>query len=354
MATSATVAQTIFTTQQVIDRAYQRAKIPSEGISGEQVTTAVQNLWLILQKLASQGVPVWRIVTQLLPLYQGQIALSTEPGTIEVLKVNLRTAQRLLGTYSSSDGTADLDAAFDGDINTSCALVANSDLTISFDSDQTITTIGLLPGTAGTWNFVYEISQDGVVWFTVDTFTAEAVLARVWLWNDYQITRWPYYSYARLRATGGTALDVAEFFVGNTPSAIPMSPLNKDDWFALPNKSFQGRPVQFWQDMRRDYPILNLWPVPDEAANFKVVEAQTHMMIEDVGTLTQTLDIPNRWYNAIIWTLAEAVADEMPDYKGDINRLATKAREEMRDAWAGVTPKGPMNLMANITGYTSG
>lgn len=355
MATSGTVSQTIFTTRQVIDRAMQRAKIPAEAVSGEQIDIAGQNLWLLLMELASQGVPVWKIQTQLLPLYQGQGSLPTLTGTLEILNVNLRTMQRLGGTYSNDQvaGTAAL--AGDGDIATACTQVLpNGSITLDMGGDFTITTIGLLPNVAGVWNFVYEISQDGTTWFTVDTFTLKAVQARVWIWNDYEITRWPYYQFARVRATAGTILDVAEFFVANTPNSIPMAPLNKDDWFNLPNKTFQGRPVQYWQDMVLNTPVLRLWPVPDAAANFQLVEGQSHQEIQDVGSMTQQLDIPKRWFNPIVWSLAKAMADDTIDYKGDISYLKTERDSAMRAAWGGVTPKGPIYIQPNISRYTRG
>lgn len=357
MATSGTVGQTVFTTQEVIDHAYRRTKIPPELIGGEQIDSALRLLWTFLQGLASKGAPVWKIQTVLLPLYQGQGVVPTPVGTIEVLKANLRTLQRLSGIYSTDQG-GDPDLAFDSDPQTACTQVApNGSIEIDLGSANTITTIGLLPNATGSWNFVYEISQDGVSWENVATFTAQAVVTRQWLWNDYAITRFPSYQYARIRATTGTMLDVAEFVVANTPSAIPMGPLNKDDWFNLPNKAFQGRPVNHWQNMVLGAPVLNIWPVPDFAANFYQIEAQIHQAIQDVGTMAQQLEIPDRWFEAVVWSLAEMVADDNPDYKGGLEgvaRLERKAKEALNIAWGGIQPKGPIYLQPNISGYTRG
>lgn len=354
MATSGTVDQTVFKTRAVIDHAHRRAKLPAAAISGELIEIGLSNLWLILQEMSSKGVPVWKIETHILPLYQGEPEVELPEGTVEVLNANLRILQRLTGVYDSGgDGFPDL--AFDGDLETSCTQVApNGSIQIDFGTDNTVTTFGLLPTVSGTWNFVYEVSVDGVTWETISTFTDQVVVARQWLWTDVQITRWPAYQFARIRATGGTVLDVIEWYVANTPQAIPMSPMNKDDYFNLPNKSFQGRPVQFWQDVRVDNPVLLSWPVPNFAANFWQVEAQVHRMIQDVGTMAQELDIPKRWYDAIVWALAVRQADEMPDYKGDINRLELKAQEAMRTAWGGITPKGPQYIQPNISYYTRG
>lgn len=352
MATSQTVGQTRFTTRQVIDHAHRRAKVPVQLISGEDLDFALDNLWLWLMEQASKGVPVWKIQTQLLPLYQGQPIVPTEVGTVEVLNANLRTGQRLTGTYTSSAGGTPANA-FDGDLQTAFTQVApNGNLVVDFDTGITITTIGLLPNATGTWNFTYQISEDGVTWSDVDVFTAQAVVEREWLWFDYQITEFSSYQFFRIVASGGTTLDIVELYIANLPSAIPMAPLNKDDYFDLPNKSFQGRPVQFWQDLKRDKPQLALWPVPDFASNFKLVEAQCHMQIMDVGTLVQELELPPRWFQAACWCLAEYVVNEHPQAKGDPEWIATQARNALALAWGGISAKGPLYLQPNISPYT--
>jgi hypothetical protein len=353
------VGQTVFTTQQVIDHAYRRMRMVAELVSGEKIETALENIWLILQVLSSKGVPVWRIETQVLPLYQGRGGVSPLVGTVEVLNANLRILQRLLGVYTSDQG-GDPTLAFDGDLQTACTQIGpNGSILLDLQNDQIIMSFGLLPNATGVWNFAYEVSLDNVTWETVYTATAQAVVARQWLWQDVEITRWPDYRYARIRAFSGTVLDVIEWFVGNNPSAIPMAPLNKDDWFNLPNKSFQGRPVQFWQDMDRDNPVLNVWPVPNEAANFYQVEAQVHRMVQDVGTvedgaLTLTLDLPARWMDWMIDELAVKQAREDADFKGDIKDLKEDARLSLAIAQGGIVNKGPIYIQPNIAPYTRG
>lgn len=354
MATSGVVGTTVFTTQQVIDHAHRRMRLVPELISGEKLETALENLWLILQVLSSKGIPIWRIETQILPFYQGQVGVYPLIGSVEVLSVNTRILQRLTGLYSTDQGGSP-ELAFDGDLETAFTQVAvNGSLTVDFQNAMTITTFGLLPAVSGVWDFVYEVSMDGVTWETVLTYTDQAVVARHWQWVDVQITRWPSYQFARLRATGGTTLDLLEWFIGNNPQAIPMAPLNKDDWFNLPNKSFQGRPVQFWQDMQRDNPVLRVWPVPDFAANFYQCEAQVHRMIEDVGEMSMQLDLPARWYDWVVDELAVKQAREDPDYKGDIKELQAFAAESLKTAQGGITAKGPMRLQPNISVYTRG
>jgi hypothetical protein len=354
VATSGTVGTTIFTTQQVIDHAYRRMKMAAELVSGEKIETALENLWLILQTLSSKGIPIWRIETQILPFYQGQIGVNPLIGTVEVLNANTRILQRLTGTYATDQG-GDPDLAFDGDLETACTQTApDGSITVDFGDATTIMCFGLMPNASGLWDFVYEVSEDGVTWETVSTYTDQAMVARRWQWVDVQITRWPSYQYARLRATGGTTLDVTEWFIGNNPQAIPMAPINKDDYFNLPNKSFQGRPVQFWQEMARDNPVLKVWPVPNAAATFYQCEAQCHRMIEDVGEMSMQLDLPARWYDWVVDELAVKQGREDPDFKGDVRELQAFAAESLKTAQGGITNKGPIYIQPNISPYTRG
>lgn len=352
MATSGTIAQTRFTTRKVIDHAHRRAKVPVQLISGEDIDFANDNLWLWLQEQASKGVPIWKIETQLLPLYQGQAEVPTEDGTVEVLNANLRSGQRLTGTYTSSAGGTPANA-FDGDLQTAFTQVsANGNLVVDFGTGITLTTVGILPNATGTWNFTLQVSTDNTTWTTVATFASQAVVRRVWQWFDYSITEFSSYQYFRIVASGGTTLNLIELYIANLPSAIPMAPLNKDDYFDLPNKSFQGRPVQFWQNMERSKPKLLLWPVPDFGSNFKLIEAQAHMQLQDVGTMSQELELPNRWYQAAVWSLAKYVVAEHQDAKADPDYVKDEAEKALALAWGGISAKGPLYLQANISPYT--
>lgn len=353
MATSGTY-NTVYSNQQLIDNAHRHAKVAAELVTGEKIDIALDIMYVILQEMASMGVPVWKIEKQLIPLYQAQSQISPLPGSIRVLDVNLRTMQRLTGTPNVNLGNTGVAAsAFDGNLQTACTeSIAAGTLEVNFTTSVIITTIGLLPNVTGTWDFAYEISLDAITWVNVATFTAQAVVARQWLWNDYSITRYPFYQYARIRALNTTALDIIELYFSGTSSAIPMVPMNKDEYFYLPNKTFQGRPVQFWQDLTRDIPVLNLWPVPNADCNFQLAEMLTHKTIQDVGTLTQTLDIPARAMRAVEWALAEDIVANDPDSKADLAYVQGKARGALMLAMNGLRPQGSTRFNLNISGYT--
>ncbi len=105
MATSGTVSTTQFTTRQVIDHAYRRCRLGAQQITSEMIDIANDQLYLVLSNLANRGVQLWCIERTVMPLYEGQGAVTLPLGTVDVLNTNLRTLQQALGTESSTATT---------------------------------------------------------------------------------------------------------------------------------------------------------------------------------------------------------------------------------------------------------
>ena len=89
MAVSGTVSTTVFKTRKVIDHAYRRCRILPQSITSEMIETATDNLYLQLSSLGSQGVPLWCIEREILPLYVGQAVVTPSLGTMDILNANL-------------------------------------------------------------------------------------------------------------------------------------------------------------------------------------------------------------------------------------------------------------------------
>jgi hypothetical protein len=360
VATSGSVSQTVFTTRKVIDHAFRRCKLPAQAITVEMIDVARDLLFLQLSELQNKGLPLWRIEKQILGIYQGSNAFDLDVGTVDVLNANLRTLQRILGEPSSSEGDAAL--AFDGDPYTACTQIApGGTITVEYAGPTPLSNFGILPNANGTWNFRIQTSADGVTWFDVYVNAAYAALKGRWLWidrdqliNTEESASLNDILFCRIQATAPTVLDVAEFVTANTPNEIPLARINRDDWVNLPDKVFQGRPVQFWLDRQRDRQVMRIWPAADDASDFRQIVAWCQMYVQDVGTLTQTLDIPQRWYNAIVFDLAWRVAMETPDVKTElVPLLKAQADEAMRAAWNEEVDASPIYLRPNFSAYTA-
>ncbi len=359
MAVSGTISQTTFTTRQVVDHAFRRCRIPVQLITSEHLQIAGDVLYLLMSDLVNRGIPLWCIEKQLLALYESSTEVTCPQGTVDVLNLNIRQLQRLSGTASSSSGTAA--NAFDGDLETACTLVATlGNITLEFDSETNVSNFGILPNATGTWNFVVETSLDGSSYTAIYTATDYAAEEGVWLWfdaydaaNALEGAALDGVSFVRLRASGSTVLDVTEFVVANTPSEIPMARINRDDYQSLPNKAMQGRPVQYWLDIQRDAPVIRLWPAVQLPFTFYQLVLTRKRYLMDVGTLTQTLDIPQRWYDAIVWALASKLCFEIQEIDANLIPAIQQASDRaLMSAWTGEEDSSPVFLRVNLSPYT--
>lgn len=350
MATSGTVSTTIFQTQKLIDHAFRRCKLNPQQITPEYIETAQDLLFLFLSTLASKGIALWCIEKVILPMYEAVQTVPCPVGTVDVLNCNFRTSNRLTGTASASEGTAD--NAFDGDIDTSCVQTTPAGyIQLALDTGTQAPICGFLPDASGTWNFEFQASDDGVTWTTLYANTALAVVDGQWFWVDIEGVL--AYSFYRLQAIDTTVLKVRELYFATLPQEIPIPKVNRDDYSNLPNKFFQSRPTEFWYDKKRAQPLMTLWPAPSYQYTFAQIVAYTQRYVQDVGSLTQEVEVPQRWYRAIMLQLASDLASEItevpPEAKAEI---VMDLRLALDEAWDSEADSSPSYILPNISCYT--
>jgi hypothetical protein len=257
------------------------------------------------------------------------------------------------GSYTSSAGGT-IANAYDGDTDTICTQTStNGNITVNYGTSNPIYigSIGLLPASTGNWSIIYEWSEDGVTWGTLVDLGTVAVVNNEWIWTDIVAGQTvPYY---RCRAYNGTTLSVRELYFGNNSLEVQMSSLNRDDYTNLPNKDFTAnQPYQYWYNRQIPNPQIYIWPVPSTA--FVQMVCWYSRQIEDVGALTDELEIPQRWYEAVQMMLAHKMSLELPqvamDRIGYLEKMAEKhlyiAEQEERD-------RSPIYWAPNISVYTA-
>ncbi len=355
MPTTGTVGSTIFLNQQIIDHAFRRCKMVEQEITGEHITIALDLLWLFTQTLVNKGIKLWNVIPLLLPIYERQATVPCPVGTVDTYTINLRNLNRITGNASATEGVAD--NAFDSNLTTACTQVsAAGSITMALDSATNVFTFGILPNVSGTWDYVIEGTNNNFVdSVALLTRVGQVVVENEWLWVDVQgvlggVNDFDAY---RLRATGTTVLDVIELFYGNKPNEIPMYKLNRNDYANLPDKSSTGRPTQFWYDKQRIQPEIELWPNPAAEFTFSQVTGFVQRQLQDVGEMVDELEVPDRWYLAIVCNLAAELGREIKEVQEIIiPRLDLDAEKYLTDAWTGETDESEVYLRPNISPYT--
>jgi len=327
MAYSNTVSQTSFNTRRVIENAARRCRLPAQSLTPEHVDIANDQLFLLLSDLSNRGIQLWCIQRSVYPIYDGQAQITTYEGTVDILNSNLRSLQQVTGT------------------NTFGSQFRQT----QFESTTIVTSVGI-KWSAAAVPLALQRSDDGATWTTVQTENPSA-LAGQWTWFDLATIAPSLYF--RILATSGT-LSYSQIYMGNTPTEIPLARMNRDDYTNLPNKAFlSNRPLQYWLDRQSLSPVMNMWPVPNSQAELQqvVVWAQRHIM--DVGTMTQEIEVPQRWYEAIVAMLAARLALEYLEVDPSmISMLDAKAKESLYFAQQEERDNSPMMILPNIAMYT--
>lgn len=327
--TSGTIGRTVFETRRVIDGAFRRCRLPPQSITSEMIDSANDQLWLMLSSMQAQFLPLWAQDRQVLGLNAGEMALDTPVGTIDVISATLRTLTRRTGadTVAAASVTTDLGPA------------------------TLVTAFGMKLTNAGTFALALESSDDGVSFTARLTFASATYAAGDWLWGDLDPTISA--RYWRIRETTGAAIVVSQFYLGGNPLEIVMGRTSLDTYASLPDRTTRGRPTQYWLDRQYERPRINLWPAPDDANALSqvVIWRQRHVM--DVGSMSQRLEIPARWFEAIVAGLAYRMAMETPQV--DMNLLPVlkgAADEAMLLMGASEKDASPMVMRFGFGGYT--
>jgi hypothetical protein len=152
-------------------------------------------------------------------------------------------------------------------------------------------------------------------------------------------------------------------------NSIPVVALNRDDFFKLSSRETAvygintatgvttvssapgSRALQYWYD-RQITPRVWFWPIPVD--DFQVFEMVIYQQIEDLGTLSNTIAVPNRWIKYVNDALAYEMAFVMPNV--DPNRqdkLEARMNRSFLDADSSEEDFAPVRLAANTSAYTS-
>ena len=350
MPISGSISVTVFNTNNVLDQAFRRCKVPPETVSSEMQQTALDSLYLLISSLCNRGIQLWTVEKIIMPFYLGNGYITLPVGTVDLLNSNYRTINQYTGVITSSEGIPDY--ADDSDLATACTQTyPNGWILQDLTTQQNISTLGFNMYAAGSYDLRVEYSNDMIHWYDVLTPGAVTYAAGEWQW--YDINPSINGQYWRLSGINGTILNVAEFVTAGNPLEIPLSRLSQDDYTNLPNKAFQGRPLQFWLDRQLAAPVMRLWPTPNQAAEFAQMVTWRQRHIMDVGSLTQTIEVPQRWVDAIAWELAHRLCYELTQVDVSMaDRLAPIAEQTMANAFMEERDNSPLMMAPNISMYT--
>lgn len=356
MAYSGTVGTTVIKVQDFIDEGARRCGKLAEELTSEQVLSARRSLYFFLSSLINIGINYWAINKEVIGLVPDKYVYELPLGANDALNVLYRSIARPSGAYTSSAGGV-VTNVYGTDLTQYCQQTTpNGNIQVFYGTNNPVYagSIGIMPfvsgGGSSVWSYVLEWSNDGATWNNLYTATSVPVTNGIWIWTD--ITAGANALYYRIRATGGTTLALYQFFVGNNTREIQMSRLNRDDYTNLPNKNFTAnQPFQFWFDRTIPKPTLYLWPTPNDP--FIQMTVWYSRQIMDVGDLSNELEVPQRWYEAVQMNIAHRMALSLPQVQLDrIQYLEGQAKFYLDQVEQEERDKSPIYFAPNISVYT--
>jgi hypothetical protein len=326
MAYSGSIGNTTFNALKVIDHAYRRCRLPAQAITSEMQNYALDSLFMLLSDLANVRTPSWCIEKLILPMYENQPIIPMPAGTIDILNLNYRQIQPVTGAY----------------------VATSTSYTVNFTTSTVVDTVGI-KWSAASVPLTFQTSVDGTTWITVgsadDTSSAGEIN-----WTD--ISGAIAYQYFRITSTA--TISYSAITLGNLPQEIPLGLLNRDGYVNQSNKYFPGRPSNYWYQRDLPNPVVNLWPAPFLAAENAQLILWRHRQIMDTQNLQQQVEIPTRWYDAIVNKLAYKVARETPAVDMNLFPLLQQDSNMSEErAWEGDGDRSPTYIQPSIGVYTA-
>lgn len=364
LTTSGTIGVTQIDTISLIDKSVRRCGRLPGSLTSEDLDTARTEIFLMMAALVNSGIPLWTIEKIVLGIHINQYLLPFPPGTIDLRNVLYRYNVLPSGGSPFSSAGRNAQNAFDQNTTTACIQSApNGYISYDFDQQIVIPFVGFLNGATQTLNTVYEWSNDNVTWTLLAQGSnlggqacssgSQSYQAGSWYWQD--IAQPVAARFYRLRETGGGTLNVTELVFSSPSREVTIERSNADDYQNLPYKnqvSGSGRPLQFWFD-RQIVPQAWLWP--SSGYEFNSLVCYARRMLQDVGALTNILEFPTRWLDAVIDDLAVRLGFSLQGIDPmRLQLLQGKAAKSMALAWTEERDASPTYYAPNISVYTRG
>ena len=142
---------------------------------------------------------------------------------------------------------------------------------------------------------------------------------------------------------GSDTIDILSAVIRRSDVDYSIERLSRDDYLAIPNKTTQGRPSQWFLD-RQIAPVLKLWPVPENSTDVVVFDRLVRM--DDADTAQNTVEMPFRFYPCLAAGLAYYIAiKKAPDR---VQLLKAVYEEEMERAISMDRDRASFNIVPSL------
>lgn len=141
-------------------------------------------------------------------------------------------------------------------------------------------------------------------------------------------------------------LDMRTIDLENDKNSISMENIGYDQYFNIPAKVTDGRPLNYYYDKMLDSGVLYVFPRPNNVN--ELLEFTYHEAMEDVDSSTDNFDIPSEW----ILPLQDQLEYRLAIFKGKMEMipiLKAKADESLEVAESFDSDEEPLFILPDIS-----
>ena len=339
MTVSGTINRTKVGVTSILDQSFGKARIKPQQITAEMLDLARNDLDTYLKTITETGVKLWTYEPIVVKMKDGHQNVDLPEGTSDVDHVTLRDFV-FAAPSSITMGSVSLLPLL-GDVGSTSPFYNPIDFVLAST-------------TQGEYelhiSFLQNLSRKLTIRYTIDgtTLTTPEFLApavdqyrRVYPSKElavFNVTLPIGTTAFHIEDADGLAMQVFDLMLVRGGKDTMLYPWGEDQ-IARTGDSFRGgRPNNYFVRRLVDKTQIMLWPVPTSDVIEKcdlLIWRKRHIM--DVGRLTNTLDIPSRWLEAIVWQLGWRIAQREPEaaaswseVKAVADEIEAKARETER------------------------
>ena len=138
-------------------------------------------------------------------------------------------------------------------------------------------------------------------------------------------------------------IDLLEVVLRRDGTDFELSRISRGEYLTIPSKTTEARPSQYYFD-RKIAPVINIWATPENSTD-QIVYYYVQR-IEDADTLTNTTDMPFRFYPCMVAGLAYYLSMKRAPER--IQLLKSVYEEEFQRASDEDEDRTPLKLQPSI------
>lgn len=296
--------------------AFERIGIIGNNVTGLQLQSAILSANLELTDWQGKGLNLPFIEQDMLSIYANQPTYALPINTVRLLEVSVAALNRLNvgGTaFSSAGGNAD-NVFIAG--NTTGCVQTSPDGYISYNygvgNAYSVLYVGVQPLIDQTLSLTIDYSFDGSIWYNVYTPIDQFYYANSITW--FVLPAPLNAQYWRIKENAGATMQIQQLYFTNastTQGNRLLTAISRSEYMAIANRSIQSTSGSYYFN-NINTPTITLWPMPYNN-QYNVLYYTRLRYAQDITNLTDTIDIPQRFYEAFTAGLAMRLAEKFPE-----------------------------------------